>query len=237
MVGREGAGPRWRVAAVLVGALLTAACATVVDGSPVAAPGGREQGGQDQGGEGQGGGAEDPTAGIEGVLVIDYPHGAKHVAAPQRVAYDHLPPLGGAHDQAWAPCMGQVFTVAVRTEHFVHSMEHGAVWVTYDPEAVRGGDLDALVGKVDGQPYMVLSPFPGQESPVSLQSWGRQLRLDSAEDPRFDRFVAATRSNPELSPEPGARCDGLGPEFFDEDDPPPFDPAPPGPDAVPVTGG
>ncbi|MFC5290320.1 DUF3105 domain-containing protein [Actinokineospora guangxiensis] len=234
MVGREGAGPRWRLAAVLVGALLTAACATVVDGTPVAAPGGQEQGGGDQDG-GQGG--EDPTAGIDGVLVIDYPHGSRHVVAPQRVDYDHLPPLGGAHDSYWAPCMGQVFTVAVRTEHFVHSMEHGAVWVTYNPDAVRGADLKDLVSKVEGQPYMVLSPFPGQESPVSLQSWGRQLRLDSADDPRFTRFVTATRGNPELSPEPGARCDSVGPEFFDEDDPPPFQAGPPGPNSVPVTGG
>ncbi|MFC7617201.1 DUF3105 domain-containing protein [Actinokineospora soli] len=159
---------------------------------------------QDEGGDqGTDEGGPDPTAGIEGVLKIDYPSGIKHVAAPQRVAYDHLPPLGGAHDFYWAPCMGQVFTVAVRTEHFVHSMEHGAVWITYDPEKVTGDDLEPLVRLVEGQPYLVMSPFPGQGKAVSAQAWGRQLQVDAVDDPRIPEFIAATRGNPDLSPEPG----------------------------------
>ncbi|GGS53322.1 DUF3105 domain-containing protein [Actinokineospora fastidiosa] len=221
---------RTRLVPTALGALLLTACGTAVPGTPVGLPG--------QGGPGQTRDSDapsDPTDGIEGVLRIDYAHGSMHVDAPQRVAYDHLPPLGGAHDSFWAPCMGSVFTVPVRTEHFVHSMEHGAVWITYDPERVEGADLDALADRVDGKPYLVMSPFPGQETAVSVQSWGRQLRVDSVDDERIDRFVAAVRGNPDLAPEPGASCDGLGPDHFDEDNPPPFVAEPPGPDAVPVT--
>lgn len=240
MVGREVGDTRWRLAAALVGALLLAGCATTVAGVPSAAPGDRSTGSDQGGGDQDGGdqdGEDDPTGHIDGVLSIEYPPASKHVVAPQRVDYDHLPPLGGAHDSYWAPCMGQVFTVAVRTEHFVHSMEHGAVWVTYDPGKVRGAELESLVRLVEGQPYMVMSPFPGQKTAVSLQSWGKQLGVEAVDDRRIAEFVAVIRGNPELAPEPGARCDGIGPEYFDEDDPPPFQPGPPGPDAVPVTGG
>lgn len=219
---------RGRVAIALVGALLMAACATPVPGVPIAVkrvdftPSEADQ---------------DPTEDIEGVLRIDYAHGIRHVDAPRRVDYEHLPPLGGAHDSYWAPCNGVVFPVAVRTEHLVHSLEHGAVWLTYDPERVEGADLAALVERVEGEPYTVLSPFPGQAKAVSVQSWGRQLQVDAVDDERIDQFVTATRGNRFLAPEPGARCDSVGQDYFDENDPPPFQAGPPGPDAVPETGG
>ena len=57
----------------------------------------------------------------------------------------------------------------------VHSMEHGAVWVTYDPAVVTGAALESLSGRVEGQQYTMLSHYPGLESPVTLQSWGHQL--------------------------------------------------------------
>jgi hypothetical protein len=79
----------------------------------------------------------------------------------------------------------------------------------------------------------MLSPYPGLDRPISLQSWGHQLKLDSADDPRIDRFIAALRQNRYQSPEPGARCDTFDPSGFDVADPPPFEPGPPGPDALP----
>ncbi|PPK64794.1 DUF3105 domain-containing protein [Actinokineospora auranticolor] len=182
------------------------------------------------------GGKADPTARIKGVLSLKYKAG-QHVKSPQRVAYDHTPPLGGPHDQLWAPCNGVVYKKAVRTENVVHSLEHGAVWLTYDPKKVKDADLATLVKKVDGQPYSVLSPYPGQPTAVSVQAWGRQVQVDGVDDPRIDQFITATRGNPDLAPEAGARCDEADPEAFSQDNPPPFDPTPPGPDAVPVGGG
>ncbi len=178
---------------------------------------------------------KDPTKKIDGVLAVDYVAG-NHVESPQRVAYDREPPLGGAHDAVWAACNGVVYPAAVRTEHLVHSLEHGAVWLAYDPERVRDADVEALAERVEGKPYTVMSPYPGLDQPVSVQSWGRQLKVDSVDDERIDQFISATRTNKYLNPEPGATCDPLDPRLFDQDDPPPFDPAEPGPDAVPVTG-
>ena len=50
------------------------------------------------------------------------------------VDYPQLPPVGGAHDPAWLTCTGTVYDEPVRDENAVHSMEHGAVWVTYQPD-------------------------------------------------------------------------------------------------------
>ncbi|MFC4856730.1 DUF3105 domain-containing protein [Actinophytocola glycyrrhizae] len=178
---------------------------------------------------------EDPSKDIEGVEITEYPVG-QHAAPGQRVAYVKAPPDGGAHDQVWATCNGVVYDTPVRNEHMVHSLEHGAVWIAYDADQVTGEDRQALVDRVDGQPYLMMSPYPGLDKAVSLQSWGHQLKVDDVDDERIDQFIAALRENEYTTPEPGAPCDSVGPEF-DATNPPPFEAGPPGPGAAPVGGG
>ncbi|WP_298180556.1 DUF3105 domain-containing protein [Saccharomonospora sp.] len=175
----------------------------------------------------------DPSTDIEGVVTEEYAAGA-HVLPHERVAYDKTPPFGGPHDGNWAACNGIVYPEPVRTENMVHTLEHGAVWIAYNPDQVQGEDLDQLKLRVDGEPFMVMSPYPGLDPPVSLQAWGRQLKVDSVTDERIDQFIAALRRNPNTYPEIGASCDALGPGLFDPDNPPPFNPEPPGPDAKPM---
>lgn len=174
----------------------------------------------------------DPSVNIDGVLRVDYPP-AKHVQSPQRVAYEITPPLGGPHDQYWATCTGVVYSEPLRPENAVHSLEHGAVWITYSPQRLSAGDVEELSSKVEGEQYMMMSPHPGLSAPVVVQSWGRQLAVDSVADERIDRFVSALRQNPNTHPEPGASCSTI-PGGFDPDQPPPAETEPPGPDAVPV---
>lgn len=175
----------------------------------------------------------DPSADIEGVATDKYRPGA-HVLPNERVDYDQAPPFGGPHDSAWAACMGNVYPEPVRNENMVHSLEHGAVWIAYDPKQVTGEDLEALKLRVENKPFMVMSPYPDMDTPVSLQSWGRQLQVDDVDDERIDQFVAALKRNPNTYPEVGASCDAMGPGQFDPDNPPPFDPSEPGPDAKPM---
>lgn len=167
----------------------------------------------------------DPSDKIAGVLKLDYP-GALHVRPDERIAYTHSPPLGGAHDAYWAACNGVVYPTAVRQENLVHSLEHGAVWIAYNPDQVSGDALGTLGAKVDGQPYTVMSPYPGLDQPISLQSWGHQLKLSDAADPRIDQFITALRRNQYTHPEVGASCQALGAGAFDPDNPPPFVPTP-----------
>ena len=167
----------------------------------------------------------DPSSRIAGVEVQQY-RGGQHVLPTQRVAYRFAPPMGGTHDQAWAACNGVVYPQPVRTENLVHSLEHGAVWIAYDPARLDDDAVDALAARVEGRPYTVMSPFPGMERPISLQSWGHRLGVDAADDPRIDQFVAALRQNPNTYPEPGASCAEVGAPYFDQSAPPEFAPAP-----------
>lgn len=175
---------------------------------------------------------KDPSTRIEGVVRKDYPAGS-HVASTQRVAYTHSPPFGGAHDGSWLPCTGVSYSVPVRNENAVHSLEHGAVWITYNPDLLDSEGQGILKALVMAKPYMLSSPYPGLTTPLSLQSWGHQLKLTDPRDPRIAQFITALRINEHTYPEPGATCSNPS---ISSIDPPRFDSSTPGPDAVPETG-
>jgi hypothetical protein len=176
---------------------------------------------------------KDPSNDIPGIVKVDYPQGI-HVSATQRVAYDQSPPFGGPHDGVWASCMGMVYPNPVRTENMVHMLEHGAVWIAYNPDKIKGADLDKLKAKVTGQDFIALSPYPGLDHPFSLQSWGHQLKLDNPDDARIDEFTKSLKRNNYTFPEPGATCDTT--DGFDPANPPPFDSSPPPANAVKMDG-
>ncbi|GAA2778319.1 DUF3105 domain-containing protein [Saccharopolyspora taberi] len=177
----------------------------------------------------------DPSKAIPGVQLANYP-AQQHVTPQQRVAYDQAPPFGGPHDGIWADCTGVVYPEAVRTENMVHSLEHGAVWIAYNPDKVDGAGKAALEKRVEGKPYTMMSPYPGLDSPISVQSWGHRLKVDSADDKRIDQFITALRQNGNgVYPEINGSCQAY-PGAFDTLNPPPFDPSPAPPDAIPMDG-
>ena len=143
---------------------------------------------------------------IAGVESYEYEAGT-HTTAP--VSYSESPPVGGQHAPPpdWADCTGTVYDVDIRHENAVHSLEHGAVWVTYNPDQVSDDDIATLTELVDGQSGRMLSPYVGQDSTVSIQSWGHQLKVDSATDKRVKQYADFFTLNPEYHPEPGASCD------------------------------
>jgi hypothetical protein len=156
----------------------------------------------------QGGGVDpvlsDPDNNIEGVVLADEEAlGRDHV--PGAVQYETLPPPGGDHNGVPQTC--DVYTEAIAPEHAVHSLEHGAVWVTYN-ESASDDDIAALEDEVQGDPYRLMSPLPEQESPIALTAWGRTLELDGADDERVDQFLRAYTNGPQ-TPERGAACVGV----------------------------
>lgn len=140
---------------------------------------------------------------IAGLQSKEFPSG---VHVPGNVTYEESPPIGGEHDGNWIDCNGDVYTVQVRNENAVHGLEHGAVWITYDP-ALPQDQIDQLAELVDGQGYMFMSPYPGLSSPISLQAWGQQIFVDSVDDPRIEQFIRVFRQSPTNTPEPNGICD------------------------------
>jgi hypothetical protein len=129
-----------------------------------------------------------------------------HVTGPVDYPATPVPPVGGPHDGTWQNANGDVYEQPIRAEHAVHSLEHGAVWVTYRGDVSRS-DRDRLQAKVEGVPYRMMSPLPQQPAPIVLTAWGHQLSVDSADDARIDEFLTAYTQGPQ-APEPGAPVTG-----------------------------
>jgi hypothetical protein len=124
----------------------------------------------------------------------------------ETVTYPMKPPVGGDHSPVWMNCDGEVYKKAIPDMNAVHSLEHGSVWVTYTDKASAAdvAELAALVGKT---PYSLMSPYKDQAGTIMLSAWGKQVTVDSADDPRVGRFFAKFVQG-EQTPEPGAACTG-----------------------------
>ncbi|MBC9731917.1 DUF3105 domain-containing protein [Nocardioides marmotae] len=122
------------------------------------------------------------------------------------VTYPHTPPIGGPHHPRWLDC--GVYDEPVREENVVHDLEHGTVWITYDPD-LSADDVAALAEQLPANG--ILSPYPDLPAPVVVTVWGRQLRLVGADDPRLGLFVE-TFGGGETAPEPFASCAGGVPD-------------------------
>jgi hypothetical protein len=141
------------------------------------------------------------NANIEGVEFFPIA-GAQHVEEP--VNYPQMPPVGGSHHAVWQNC--GVYNSPLIKEHAVHSLEHGAVWITYQPD-LPPEQVARLADITRQSSHRLLSPYPGINSPVIASAWGYQVRLDGADDPRLMQFILKYEQGP-TTPEPGALCSG-----------------------------
>lgn len=144
--------------------------------------------------------ADDPVEPPEGTEVVEI-DSRDHVNGP--IPYDRTPPPGGPHAPVWMNC--GFYSDPVPTEQAVHSLEHGAVWITYSQELPD--DAVATLRGYAGA-FVLVSPWQGDPpSPVVASAWGRQLGVDSPTDPRLAEFIRAFVRGPQ-TPEPGASCSG-----------------------------
>lgn len=125
-----------------------------------------------------------------------------HVQTP--VTYAQIPPVGGPHSSAWQNC--GVYLTPIANENGVHSLEHGAVWITYLPD-LPITELQKLQALTRQSGYRLLSPYPDLPSPIVASAWGYQLKFEQADDSRLISFIKKYEQSP-LGPEPGAPCTG-----------------------------
>jgi len=131
--------------------------------------------------------------------------GAVHVDGS--VVYAQTPPAGGDHNPAWQNC--GAYTEPVPNETAVHSLEHGAVWITFQP-SLDSAQIDTLAGYATNQTHVLVSPFEGLPAPVVASAWGAQAQFESAADAGIAAFIQQYQLSAQ-SPEPGAPCSrGVG---------------------------
>jgi putative peptide zinc metalloprotease protein len=139
-----------------------------------------------------------PPDGVQYYEVTDRAH------VQVAVDYPQTPPVGGNHAPIWQNC--GFYAQPVADETAVHSMEHGAVWITYKPDLLQS-QLESLQQLARGQSYVLVSPRSDLPTSVVASAWGRQLQLESVDDARLKQFVIAFR-NGDQAPERGGPCSG-----------------------------
>jgi hypothetical protein len=101
-----------------------------------------------------------------------------HTSDP--ITYEENPPVSGQHSPIPADC--GVYGQPLRNENMVHSLEHGAVGILYQPtlpvEEIR--EVEAIVEDYDS--HVLSAPYEGLEDPYTIVAWAHLMRLDS-----FDR--------------------------------------------------
>ena len=125
-----------------------------------------------------------------------------HVDTP--VQYPQTPPVGGPHSPAWQTCA--FYDKPILPERGVHSMEHGAVWITFSPD-LPADQVAVLKSLQQSGREVLVTPFEGLPTPVVASAWGKQLQLPSATDERLEAFVSMFDDGPQ-TPELGTPCAG-----------------------------
>ena len=142
--------------------------------------------------------AAKPVDGVQSFSGLTRKHTSIEVKYPQN------PPVGGDHSAGFINC--GIYKNPVNTWEAVHSLEHGAVWVTYQP-GLPQSQIATLTKEAALHSYELLSPYVGLPSPVVASAWGEQLKVQSANDPRLPLFLKKYLQGPQ-TPEPGALCSG-----------------------------
>ena len=145
-----------------------------------------------------------PTAAAPPGIGVQTWSGLKTTHVDGDVAYAMDPPVGGPHSAVWLNC--GVYTQPQHNENVVHSLEHGAIWVAYNPDTVTTAQLAAITKSLPAS-YVILSPYQGLSTPFAISAWGAQLRFADPADPRVASFVT-TYWRSASGPEPTAPCTG-----------------------------
>lgn len=124
----------------------------------------------------------------------------QHVDTP--VAYEERPPVAGTHAATSAPC--GVHAEPIPDEAYVHTLEHGAVALLYDPTRVDASDIETLEAIARDFGERVLSaPYEGGEEPIYVTSWGERMPLGSVDEEAIREYIDTFRgTGPEDLPCP-----------------------------------
>ena len=117
--------------------------------------------------------------------------------------YDQTPPVGGDHSSAWQEC--GYFERSIASERGVHSMEHGAVWITFR-SGLGSEDMSRLQRLAETNDHVLVTRWNGNlPAPLVASAWGRQVNLRSAADPELQEFVDVHAGGAQ-APEQGVPC-------------------------------
>jgi hypothetical protein len=138
-------------------------------------------------------------------VVVEHPdNGNGHESCSS--GFDLSPPASGDHFDAWQNC--GFYTEPVRDYGAVHALEHGAVWIAFQPD-LAADEVAAIEAAVASDTHLLAAPYPGLQNPIVLTAWTRQLAVDRWADPMVEEFLGNFVGRlSTTAPEAGVRCDG-----------------------------
>ena len=118
--------------------------------------------------------------------------GQEHVDVGTTITYLTDPPTSGPHYPS--PQDGGYFETAIASGYLVHSLEHGAVVIYYNPATVTASQKDSLKALAAAHPgifaQVVCVPRDDATYPIILTAWTHRLRLTTYDQSRIDGFIA-----------------------------------------------
>ena len=122
--------------------------------------------------------------------------GQQHVAPGSEVdPYNSNPPTSGPHA---GPAPWGVSSDEILDENAIHNLEHGGIWISYknlDDESIT--ILEEIARK--NSRSVILSPREANDSNIAVASWGRLMKLDTADEEQISEFISRNKNR---SPEP-----------------------------------
>ena len=123
-----------------------------------------------------------------------------HVPDGTHIPYTSNPPAGGEHYAETAHA--GVYNKAPADGLLVHSLEHGAVILWYNPKLLSSmgiEQLKTLFSQIGGK--SILTPRLSMSVPIALSSWGRILKLKNIDEKQIKAFFDTNEGRgPEQAP-------------------------------------
>ncbi len=111
------------------------------------------------------------------------------------------PPVSGPHFAT--PQAPAAYAAPIPDGQAIHSLEHGIIWFTYNPEKLDAAGIQKLRDLQSKYSRdVILSPRPQNAAAAASASWGRLLQQDAIDTGALEAFIKTNRNR---SPEPGVR--------------------------------
>jgi hypothetical protein len=103
------------------------------------------------------------------------------------VDYETNPPVSGPHSQDPAAC--GVYSAPIEDENQVHTLEHGAVGILYQP-TLEESQIEAIEAIVEQRDSHVFSaPDEDMETPIAVTAWGHMMELEEVDRAAITEFI------------------------------------------------
>jgi len=116
------------------------------------------------------------------------------------------PPSYGPHHAVFTDGQGNsitprptgIYSTPQPDEDLVHNLEHGHVWISYDPNLISAADKAKLIQFVTAggtNNGVIVTPRPKNDSAIVLTSWTRQLSLNAFNAAIMRDFIETNRGH------------------------------------------